>query len=187
MLGDKSPRLSWDSFLEVRVRISTFRSAIFTLATATALTLVAAAPAKAQTADVPQVGVGVNIMSIYEQTAFGLNVDLAKTVKPVGNGLKMGLVGDLGVNWFEGATQTSFAGGLRFTTTTTSMPFYFQFLLGAVHVPGATELLLMPGGGVKFAINEQTTAKVQLDLPMNIGEFKTWTGLRIGGGIVFEF
>lgn len=153
----------------------------------TALTLVFASPAMAQTSTATEVGINFNVQSIYEEVAPGFNIDLSRIVSSVGTGLDLGVVGDFGVNKFDCCSQASFMGGLRLQTTETQVPLYFQFLLGAVSGFDVTDFAAMPGVGVKFNVNEALTARAQADVLMDFAEGKTWTGLRIGGGLVFAF
>jgi hypothetical protein len=76
---------------------------------------------------------------------------LFNTLKVTGTG-RIGIVGDVGLNHFEGATVSTIMGGGRYTFTTSGKVVpYGQFLVGIVHTPGDTDFNPSLGLGVDIA------------------------------------
>jgi hypothetical protein len=76
---------------------------------------------------------------------------LFNTLKVTGNG-RIGVVGDIGLNHFEGATVSTVMGGARYTFTTSGKVVpYGQFLVGIVHCCGDTDFDPAIGFGADIA------------------------------------
>lgn len=124
-----------------------------------ALMAVSAVPAAAQ----GTVGVGLSFLHDDGATATGLMVDYS-TAKPEAGKVAVGLVGDLGLNHFDGANVTSFLGGVRVAGMAGEKASVFgQFLIGAEHCCGSTDLAFQPGVGVDIPLTPTLNFRFQLD------------------------
>jgi hypothetical protein len=143
--------------MEDRMRGRKARSALLGLV----FTLALAAPARAQQPSRPLsggneqamlVGLGISFLNAGDQTGFGIGANAlfnALTMTELG---RIGIVGDFGVNWFDGATITTVGGGARLTFTTSGKYSpYGQFLLGIAHCCGETEFGPAIGFGIDIA------------------------------------
>lgn len=95
------------------------------------------------------------------------------------------VVGEFGLQFFDGATQKSLFGGVRFGSTKDAKAKPFgQVQLGGFFCCGTSAFGLMFGGGVDVAMNNYTI-RVQLDIPMAFYEGETENGFRFNVGVVF--
>jgi hypothetical protein len=120
--------------------------------------LLATAPAYAQGV------VGAGISFLHDgSTATGVTIDYssvgAATDKPA-----FGFVGDFGLNHFDGATVTSYLGGVRVAIPgADKVKPFAQFLIGAEHCCDSTNLTIQPGVGVDIPINPTLNFRAQID------------------------
>jgi hypothetical protein len=131
------------------------------LCTTFALTLSLAAPAAAQQPPRPVtggddqtmlVGLGLTFMNISESTGVGGNVNVLFNALRTNETGRFGIVGDVGINDFEGGTVTTVMGGGRFTFNTSNRVVpYGQFLVGISHCCGDTNFVPGLGGGIDVA------------------------------------
>jgi hypothetical protein len=133
-----------------------------TFCTALALTLGLALPASAQQQP-PQpvsggddqtmlVGLGLTFMNISESTGVGIGVNALFNALETNETGRLGIVGDLGLNDFDGGTYLTFMGGPRFTFNTAGKVLpYAQFLVGLTHCCGDTDFAPALGGGIDVA------------------------------------
>lgn len=107
-------------------------------------------------------GLGLTFMNAGDETGIGVagNV-LFNTLTTTGNG-RIGIVGDLGINHFDGATVTTVMGGGRYTFTTNGKVIpYGQFLVGLVHA-GDTNFDPALGFGVDIAWKPTVNFRAEL-------------------------
>jgi hypothetical protein len=128
---------------------------------ATAFLFILAGPAAAQPPAQPATGgdeqtmliaAGLTFMNVSESTGVGVGVNaLFNALRATETG-RFGIVGDFGINDFEGGTITTLMGGGRYTfnTDTRVLPFA-QFLVGIVHCCDDTDFRPSLGGGVDIA------------------------------------
>lgn len=125
---------------------------------ASALLLALAAPAAAQ----GQLGAGISFLDSSD-TGAGVTVDYAHPIVPLTKGT-ISAVGDFGLNKFDGATVTSYLGGLRVRGVVKPKVVAFgQFLIGAEHCCESTEMALQPGLGIEFAVSPKWNVRAQVD------------------------
>lgn len=131
------------------------------LCTFLALLLSLALPASAQQPAQPAtggdeqtmlVGLGLTFMNLSESTGVGANANVLFNALETNETGRLGIVGDFGINDFDGGTVTTFMGGPRFTFNTagTVLP-YAQFLVGFAHCCGDTDFVPALGGGIDVA------------------------------------
>jgi hypothetical protein len=137
------------------------RSFIGSCSLALALAVMAPAAAQAQQPTQPATGgndstmlasAGLTFMNVSESTGIGVagNI-LFNTLTTTGNG-RIGVVGDLGINHFDGGTVTTVMGGGRYTFNTSGKVVpYGQFVVGLVHCCGDTDFEPGLGFGVDVA------------------------------------
>jgi len=134
-----------------------------------ALLLALAAPAAAQgqsgaasSVPQPELGAGLSFLDSSD-TGTGITVDYGHPVVPFTWGA-LSAVGDLGLNHFDGATVSSYLGGVRVKGNVAPRISPFgQFLVGAEHCCGVTDFTLQPGVGVDVAINRMLNVRAQVD------------------------
>jgi hypothetical protein len=123
-------------------------------------TLAVAAPVSAQQPSRPVSGGDETTMLFaggltfldWGETGVGAAANvLFNTLKVTGTG-RIGIVGDVGLNHFEGATVSTIMGGGRYTFTTSGKVIpYGQFLVGIVHCCGDTDFDPALGFGADIA------------------------------------
>jgi hypothetical protein len=134
-----------------------------------ALVLALAAPAAAQQPTRPVtggdeqtmlVGAGLTFMDFGSSTGVGFAANaLFNALKVTDNG-RIGIVGDLGWDHFDGGSVTSVMGGARYTFNTSGKVLpYGQFLVGIVHNPSNTNF--DPGLGFGADIAWRPTLNVR--------------------------
>jgi hypothetical protein len=132
-------------------------------ASALAATLALAAPAAAQQPNRPVtggdtstvlVGAGVTFLDWGSTGVGGAANVLFNTLKVTGTG-RIGVVGDLGLNHFDGGNALTALGGARYTFTTEGKIIpYGQFLVGVLHSPGYNDFVPALGFGADIAWKE---------------------------------
>jgi hypothetical protein len=124
-----------------------------------ALMLATAVPAFAQ----GTVGAGLSFLHDDGDTATGVTVDYS-TAKPATDKATWGLVGDFGLNHFNGGTVTSYLGGVRVVIPgSAKVKPFAQFVIGAEHCCGVTDLAYQPGAGVDVVISPTLNFRAQVD------------------------
>jgi hypothetical protein len=123
-------------------------------------TLALAAPVSAQQPNRPVSGGDETSMLFaggltfldWGETGVGVAANvLFNTLKVTGTG-RIGIVGDVGLNHFDGATVSTVMGGGRYTFTTSGKVIpYGQFLVGIVHCCGDTDFDPALGFGADIA------------------------------------
>ena len=127
---------------------------------ACAMLLVFGGRASAQYPD--QIGAGMSFTE-RDGTATGVTVDYAHPIVPFIKG-PLAVLGEFGLNSAEGTTLTSYLGGVRFRWDLTRRVAPFgQFLAGAEHCCGATNVALQPGFGVEIAVMAWMSVRAQVD------------------------
>lgn len=155
MRGDVSPAVRRLSLLEVLVRVHTFLCAgVLTLAILASPAVAAAQgqPAGGGDDQTALVAAGLTFMDISSSTGVGagLNV-LWNTLQTTGSG-RIGIVGDLSFNHFDGGTVSTIMGGGRYTFKTSGKVVpYGQFLVGFQHCCGDTDFDPAIGFGADVA------------------------------------
>lgn len=125
-----------------------------------AFLLATAAPALAQ----GTVGAGLSFLHNDGTTATGVSVDYSSAKAATAGKATFGAVGDFDLNHFDGGTVTSYMGGVRVNIPGSAkvQPFA-QFLIGAEHCCGETDLAWQPGVGVDFAVSPMLNVRVEID------------------------
>jgi hypothetical protein len=95
-------------------------------------------------------------------TGTGMTFDYAHPIVPFTTGT-LSAVGDLGFNWFDGTTVSSYLGGVRYQLSFGRVAPFGQFLLGAEHCCGATDFAIQPGFGVDITITPLVGFRGQVD------------------------
>lgn len=136
-------------------------SLIKKLCTSTALILALCAPAAAQQPTQPAsggddqtmlVGLGLTFMNVSESTGIGGNANVLFNALRTSDTGRLGIVGDLGINDFDGGTITTVMGGARYTFNTSGKVVpYGQFLVGIAHCCDDTDFVPSIGGGLDIA------------------------------------
>jgi hypothetical protein len=162
--------------LEVRyVRIGSVKSVLI----GSAFLLATAAPVFAQ----GTVGAGLSFLHDDGATATGFTIDYA-SVKPATDKATFGFVGDFGLNKFDGGTVTSYLGGVRVAIPgNAKVKPFAQFVIGAEHCCGSTDLAFQPGAGVDFAVSPTLDVRVQVDFRTVRADGDTFNAQRYTFGI----
>ena len=129
-----------------------------------ALLLTAALPASArQNDDKPLVGAGLSFLHGEGDTAIGFAVDVAKPFRTMTKSA-LSVVGDFGVNHFDGGNVVSILGGVRLTgTSDAKIQPYGQFLVGLEHCCGSNGFAIQPGGGLDYMYNDNLAIRAAVD------------------------
>ena len=155
-------------------------TSVFMIAALLALALPAAAR---QSDDKPRVGAGLSFLHDEGETAVGVAVDVAKPIRSMTNS-SLSLVGDVGINKFNGFTVFSLLGGPRITWTSDAKVHpYAQFLVGLEHCCEENAFTLQPGGGIDYMYNEKMAIRAAIDFRIaryggqNFNETRFWFGV----------
>ena len=133
-----------------------FVMAAFALVAALAM----AAPASAQQPNRPVSGgdessvlfAGGLTFLDWGETGVGVAANVLFNTLKVTEAGRIGIVGDVGLNHFDGATASTIMGGARYTFTTSGKVVpYGQFLVGILHCCGHTEFDPALGFGADIA------------------------------------
>lgn len=147
---------------------------------ACALVVTMAVPVAAQESGA-SVGASFTLLRDVEQNGVGFAVDVAKNLAPT-----LAVVGDIGLNKFDGFTITSFQGGVRFlpAVQAAAQPF-IQALVGIEHCCGSNAFAFQIGGGVEVPVSDRVDFRVFYGLRRtHYGDGDNYTGHIFGGGIV---
>lgn len=137
------------------MRIGNVKSVLF----GSAFLLATAVPAFAQ----GTLGAGLSFLHDDGATATGITIDYS-SVKAAADKATFGFVGDFGLNHFDGATVTSYQGGVRVGIPGNAKVHPFaQFVIGAEHCCSSTNLTYQPGVGVDIPINPTLNFRAQID------------------------
>jgi hypothetical protein len=152
-----------------------------------------ATSASAQSSDPYFATANANYDLIYHETGdtsvAGAHFDFAGTVKrdvPF-----LGIVGEIGVNHFEGATVSSYMGGarLRIPNLTPSILPFAQFVVGLYHCGACNinDFAIQGGAGLDFKVTRSDVIRVrtQLDIRHVFDDVQGFTPVRVSAGIVF--
>ena len=152
---------------------------------ALALTTAMAVPAAAQNS------LGVNLTFLNEEgddTGVGFQVDLAGGIAP-----NFAIVGDFGLNDFDGATITSYLAGVRYIPTIEAPvnPFV-QVLLGLERYSiddfdSENGFAFQIGGGIEVPVSNRLNVRAQYDYRRTSYDGDGFNGNRFGVGVVFPF
>ena len=147
------------------------------ICTAAALSLVLAVPAAAQQPSQPVtggdeetmlVGLGLTFMNISESTGIGANANVLFNALDASENGRLGIVGDFGINDFDGGTVTTVRGGLRYTFNTAGRVLpYGQFLVGIAHCCDDTDFVPSIGGGLDVAWLENLNFRGEISFIFN--------------------
>lgn len=137
-------------------------------------------PAAAQDQPSSSVGVNLTFLRDSEVTGTGLQLDAAK-----GLSRNVAVVGEFGLNKFDGFTLTSYQAGLRFLPAVEAgvKPFV-QALLGLEHCCDANAFAFQLGGGLEFPLNASANLRVQYDYRRTRYEGEGFNANRFGVGVV---
>lgn len=121
---------------------------------------------------------------LEESSGVGAHFDVAKALGLVD------VVGEIGFNHFDGATDSSYQGGLRYNLAYAQgkqfKPFV-QFLLGAWHCCETTEFVIQPGVGVDFGTGKGFDIRVGYDYRRIFFEDNGVNAHRVSAGVVKRF
>jgi len=148
--------------------------------TAAALVLGLAIPAAAQQPLQPVtggdeqtmlVGLGLTFMNISESTGAGFGANALFNALETNETGRLGIVGDFGLNDFDGGTVVTFMGGPRFTFNTQGRVLpYAQFLVGLTHCCGDTDFAPALGGGIDVAWKPNLNFRGEVQFIFNDGD-----------------
>ncbi|MCC7044888.1 MAG: hypothetical protein IT183_13575 [Acidobacteria bacterium] len=157
------------------MRISFVKMMIAALALVGAM----AAPAAAQ-GNGTTVGANLTFLRDSEQTGAGFLVDAAKALNPT-----VAVVGEFGLNSFDGFTLTSYQGGVRFLPAVqASVQPFLQALVGLEHCCEQNAFAFQIGGGVEIPFNETLKFRVQYDFRRTSYDGEGYNANRFGVGVV---
>lgn len=149
---------------------------------ASALVVAIAAPAAAQG---PSTTVGANLTFLrdLEETGVGVSIDVAKSLSSP----MLALVGEFGVNGFDGYTSTSYLGGIRLMPVVqgSSIQPFVQALVGLEHCCEQNAFAFQIGGGVQVPINAKLNFRAQYDFRRASYDGTGFNENRFGFGVSF--
>ncbi len=141
-----------------------------------ALVGVMAVPAAAQ----DSVGANLTFLRDSEVTGTGFQLDAAKALAPA-----VAVVGEFGLNSFDGFTITSYQAGVRFLPAVqSSVKPFVQALLGLERCCDSSAFAFQLGGGVEFALNERVNLRAQYDFRRTSYDGEGYNANRFGVGVV---
>lgn len=143
-----------------------------------ALMVAVAAPVSAQSDT--NVGVNLSFLRDSEQTGTGFSIDVAKGVAS-----NVAVVGDFGLNRFDGWTLTSYLGGVRFTPAVqAAVSPFVQALVGLEHCCESNAFAFQFGGGIDVPVSERLSVRGQYDFRRTRYDGEGYNGHRFGVGVV---
>lgn len=147
-----------------------------------ALVCALAAPAAAQGSGT-SVGANLTFLNDGDNTATGVAIDVAKIIAAP----SVAVVGEFGLNKFEGATITSYLGGVRFYPALegTSVKPFVQALVGLEHCCDENAFAFQVGGGIEVPITPTVNFRAQYDFRRSNYEGTGYNQNRFGFGVVF--
>lgn len=135
-----------------------------------------AVPAAAQ----DSVGANLTFLRDSELTGTGIQLDVAKALAPA-----VAVVGEFGLNRFDGFTLTSYQGGVRFLPAVqSSVRPFVQALVGLEHCCESNAFAFQLGGGLEFPINERVNLRAQYDFRRTNYDGEGYNANRFGVGVV---
>ena len=145
--------------------------------------LVGGSASQAAAQDGLQVGASYDFFyrEFEENSAAGAHFDIAKSLG------SWSAVGEIGFNSFDGATVSSYQGGIRypFGANASVRPFA-QVTAGLWNCCDENGFVLQPGGGVEFGSNPRFKYRAQIDYRwLRIGG-EGYNGTRASAGVVFN-
>ena len=144
---------------------------------AVALVGAMAVPAAAQDTTV---GANLTFLRDSEQTGPGFQVDVARGFNP-----NIAVVGEFGLNSFDGFTIQSYQAGLRFTPTMAgALRPFVQALVGLERCCEQNALAFQLGGGIEYPITERVNFRAQYDFRRTDYDGEGFNANRFGVGIV---
>lgn len=139
-----------------------------------------AAPAAAQ-GNGTTVGANLTFLRDSEETGAGFLVDAAKALNPT-----VAVVGEFGLNSFDGFTLTSYQGGVRFLPAVqASVQPFLQALVGLEHCCEQNAFAFQIGGGVQVPINAKLNFRAQYDFRRASYDGTGFNENRFGFGVSF--
>lgn len=150
------------------------------------LTAAMVAPAAAQS----ETSVGANLTFLREEgdpgeTGAGFSVELARGIAP-----NVAVLGEFGLNSFDGATITSYLAGVRYLPAVEAAfrPFV-QALIGAERFSpegfdSESAFAFQLGGGVEVPLNDRVNFRAQYDYRRTSYDGEGFNGHRFGVGVV---
>lgn len=153
------------------------RSLLARLCTGAALVISLAAPAEAQQPSQPVtggdeqtmlIGLGLTFMDVSDSTGVGFAANALFNALETNETGRLGIVGDFGLNDFDGGTYVTFMAGPRFTFNTQGRVLpYAQFLVGLTHCCGDTDFAPALGGGIDVAWKPNLNFRGELQFFIN--------------------
>jgi hypothetical protein len=153
--------------------------------------LFVATSSSAQSADPYFATVSANYDFVYHEpnatSALGAHFDVASTIKrdvPF-----LGVMGEIGFNHFDGATVSSYMGGvrLRFPNASARVLPFAQFVLGLYHCCDINDFAIQGGGGLDFKVMRSDAMRIraQFDVRHVFDDVQGFTPVRVSAGVVF--
>jgi opacity protein-like surface antigen len=142
-----------------------------------------AVPAAAQ----DSVGANLTFLRGDGATGTGFQIDAAKGLTS-----NVAVVGEIGLNRFDGFNLTSFQGGVRFLPAVQSAvrPF-LQALAGVEHCGDdcfdSNFFSFQIGGGVEFPLSDRLNLRAQYDFRRTSADDSSYNANRFGIGVVLPF
>ena len=133
--------------------------------------------------------VGANLTFLREEgdeTGVGVAVDVAKNLNP-----NIGVVGEFGLNTFDGYNIQSYLGGVRFSPAVqASFQPFVQALVGLERFGGEgfeseSAFAFQIGAGVEVPVNDSLRFRAQYDFRRTDYDGEGFNGHRFGVGVVF--
>ncbi len=117
-----------------------------------------------------------------ETSAAGAHFDVAKSLG------SFSVLGEIGFNDYDGATVSSYQGGLRFpfgASTASARPFA-QVTTGLWRCCDTNAFVLQPGAGVEFGSSAKVKYRVQFDYRWLRADGDNESAVRASAGVVFN-
>jgi hypothetical protein len=158
------------------MNMSTFKKCCTTAALVLGLAVPAAAQQPAQPVSggddqTMLVGLGLTFMNVSESTGIGFGANALFNALKTNETGRLGIVGDFGLNDFDGGTVVTFMGGPRFTFNTQGKVLpYGQFLVGLTHCCGDTDFSPAIGGGIDVAWRPNLHFRGEVQFIFNDGD-----------------
>lgn len=140
-----------------------------------------AAPAAAQSSGT-SVGANLTFLRDLEETGVGVAIDVAKALSQPA----VAVVGEFGLNKFDGYTSTSYLGGVRLypTMAGSSLKPFVQALVGLEHCCEQNAFAFQVGGGVEVPIGGSANFRAQYDFRRATYDGEGFNENRFGVGVV---
>lgn len=173
------PPVDGGALTERRSQMRTNSLATFLVASALVLGLSAPAAAQQQPSQPVSggdeqtmlIGLGLTFMDIYKSTGVGIAANALFNALETYETGRLGIVGDFGINDFDGGTVLTVMGGPRFTFNTAGrVQPYAQFLVGISRCCGDTDLSPALGGGLDIAWRPNLNFRGEIQFFLNDGD-----------------